>query len=346
MDMALPWKTKGIVLTAPLTHEMDSVVRLIEEYLAPNGCNLIVLQTRYRYQFRLHPECQGYDPLSYGDVKRLLAACRRNGIRLLPKMNLLGHQSGVPNRPTDGILHGHGGRTPDIRDGLLRAYPEFDEEPDAAGVLYSRSLCLTNPLVKIIVFDLMSELLEVFEADGIHVGCDEAMNIGLCPQCAHQSAADLFAGWITALHDHAASQGAQLLMWGDRLLNSSQTGYGEYEAAANGTDAAIRLIPKDILICDWHYEAWKQYPSVRIFGDAGFHMLLSPWRVKENADRFIDSAIAASCGPSRRGQIEGLLMTTWCGSGDLSRVLLQGEEGRWEHTSQIAATVRHLFEER
>ena len=130
MDMALPWKTKGIVLTAPLTHEMDSVVRLIEEYLAPNGCNLIVLQTRYRYQFRLHPECQGYDPLSYGDVKRLLAACRRNGIRLLPKMNLLGHQSGVPNRPTDGILHGHGGRTPDIRDGLLRAYPEFDEEPD------------------------------------------------------------------------------------------------------------------------------------------------------------------------------------------------------------------------
>ena len=75
-------------------------------------------------------------------------------------------------------------------------------------------------------------------------------------------------------------------------------------------------------------------------------MLLSPWRVKENADRFIDSAIAASCGPSRRGQIEGLLMTTWCGSGDLSRVLLQGEEGRWEHTSQIAATGRHLFEER
>ena len=338
--MYLPWKTKGIVLTAPLTHELDSVVQLIEDYLAPNGCNLIVLQTRYRYQFQLHPECQGYDPLSYDQVKRLLKVCRRHGIRLLPKMNLLGHQSGIPNSPTDGILHGHNGRTPDLRDGLLRAYPEFDEQPGEPGVLYSRSLCLSNPLVKWVVFDLMTELLEVFEADGIHVGCDEAMNIGLCPQCAGRSTAQLFADWITALHDHAASRGAQLLIWGDRLLNSSQTGYGEYEAAANGTDAAIGLVPRDILICDWHYEDWPCYPSVDIFGEAGFRMLVSPWRVQQNAVQFLNAAMQQD-----RGQIEGLLMTTWCGSGDLARVLLHGEKGRWLHTDQIAATVRCLFEQ-
>ena len=70
--MNLPWKTKGIVLTAPLSHEVDDVVKFIDDYLAPNGCNLICLQIRYRYRFKLHPECMGYDPLSFDDVKKLV----------------------------------------------------------------------------------------------------------------------------------------------------------------------------------------------------------------------------------------------------------------------------------
>lgn len=99
--MKLPWKTKGIVLTAPLTKEVDDVVEFIDKYLAPNGCNLIVMQIRYRYQFRLHPECQGYDPLSYDDIKKLVNICEKHNIRLIPKMNLVGHQSGLHNTPTD-----------------------------------------------------------------------------------------------------------------------------------------------------------------------------------------------------------------------------------------------------
>ena len=121
--MDFSWKTKGIVLTAPLNGELDEVVRFIDEYLAPRGFNTVVLQVRYRYQFKNHPEVWGYDPLCSDDVKRLLAVCRKNGIRLIPKMNLFGHQSGLHNEPTDGILHGHNDERADERDGLLRAYP-------------------------------------------------------------------------------------------------------------------------------------------------------------------------------------------------------------------------------
>ena len=92
-------KTKGIVLTAPQPYknEVATVAEFIERVLAPAGVNLVVLQVRYRYQFKKHPECQGFDPLSYDDVKLLLNTCRRNGIRLIPKMNLLGHQFFVFN---------------------------------------------------------------------------------------------------------------------------------------------------------------------------------------------------------------------------------------------------------
>ena len=96
MHMEFPWKTTGIVLTAPLSHEVDATVRLIDEYLAPRGFNMIVLQVRYRYQFKTHPEVWGYDPLSYEDVKKLVAVCKKHNVKLVPKMNLIGHQSGFP----------------------------------------------------------------------------------------------------------------------------------------------------------------------------------------------------------------------------------------------------------
>ena len=74
----IPWKTKGIVLTAPQPYkkEVRTVAEFIERILAPSGVNLIVLQTRYRYQFRRHPECMGYDPLSAEDVRLLLETSR------------------------------------------------------------------------------------------------------------------------------------------------------------------------------------------------------------------------------------------------------------------------------
>ncbi len=339
--MKLPWKTKGIVLTAPLSTEVDNTVKFIDEYLAPRGFNLIVMQIRYRYKFQLHPECMGYDPLSKEDIKKLVAVCKKHNIRFLPKMNLQGHQSGLPNTPTDGILHGHHERIPDIRDGLLRAYPEFDEEADQPGSFYSRSLCLSNPLVKIVVFDLIDELLDVFEADGIHIGCDEILNIGLCPECRKHSNAELFANWINAIHDHIAQRGAQLLMWGDRFLNSAETGYQEFESSANGTDPAIDMVAKDILVCDWHYEKQpKGYPSVEVYGKKGFNILISPWRYQQNAENFINYAIEHDMG-----NVEGILMTTWCGSGDLARHMLYGEPGRWEHTEEIARTIRYIFEQ-
>jgi len=338
--MKLPWKTKGIVLTAPLTKEVDDVVAFIDRYLAPNGCNLIVLQIRYRYQFQLHPECQGYDPLSRQDVKKLVAVCKKHNIRLVPKMNLQGHQSGLHNTPTDGILHGHSEAVPDFRDGLLRAYPELDEMPDEKGVFYSRSLCMTNPLVKLIVFDLIDELLEVFEADALHIGCDEVFHIGICPECRKHSNAKLLADWVNAIHDHLKEKNAQLMMWGDRFLNAEQTGYSRYEASKNDTDPAIDMVSKDILICDWHYEQQDAYPSVDVFGKAGFRMLLSPMRVKQNAVNFIEYAKAHD-----QGHVEGLLMTTWFGSGELARHILYGEEPKWKFAKELSATLRFLFED-
>lgn len=338
MFMPSEWKTRGLVLTAPLPEDVETVCRFIEQVLAGH-VNKIVLQTRYRYAFEKHPECTGRFPLTRPMIKQLLAACRAGGIELIPKMNLLSHQSGIPNDPDDGILHGAPDDRETIPDGLLAAYPQFDETPNEKRLFYCRSLCPTHPDIKPILFDLMDELTDAFEAKAMHIGCDEAFSLGSCPRCRQKSNAALLADWVTALHDHLAEHGVSMMMWGDRFLNASETGYGSWEASDTHTEAALYHIPKDILLCDWHYEHYPDgYPSLDIFRKAGFHTVLSPWKNLQNARAFLQTAIDGGYE-----NVDGVLMTTWCSSGELARCFLDGAQPVWKNTAAIVETLTDVL---
>ena len=191
-------------------------------------------------------------------------------------MNLIGHQSGFPNEPTDGIIHGHNDVASDIPDGLLRAYPSFDEQQGEKEIYYARSICLSSRPAKIIVYELIDELLDVFEADCIHIGCDEAFNVGLCPKCSQKSKGELIANWINNINAHVNKRGGTVLMWGDRLLSASETGYDRWEASDGDSHGALNMLSKNIIICDWHYNKYESYKSVNLFSKAGFEIMVSP----------------------------------------------------------------------
>src|ERR1700752_5017373 len=84
-----------------------------------------------------------------------------------------------------------------------------------------------------------------------------------CPRCKGGDPAKLFAKQVNDLHAHiVGKRKREMLMWADRLLDAKALGYSEWEAATNHTWDAINLIPKDIIMCDWHYEKQVSYPSV------------------------------------------------------------------------------------
>jgi hypothetical protein len=188
---------------------------------------------------------------------------------------------------------------------------------------------------------MVDELLDAFEADAIHIGCDEAFNIGLCASCSRNfTRAELFGNWITAFSDHCKERGAKVLFWGDRMLSMKETGYNLCEASANNTEGSIDIIPKDnVIVCDWHYEDQKgYYPSIDIFGKKNFNILISPWRDLENATRFIEYAKQHDIG-----HVKGILLTTWCNSGELARHILHNQPAKWTHTAQIAKTIDEIL---
>jgi hypothetical protein len=182
-----------------------------------------------------------------------------------------------------------------------------------------------------VVFDLIDELIDVCEADAFHAGLDEVFEIGMCPRCVGTPNSELFAEWVNALHGHIVGRrGVEMLMWADRLFDGLGTvyEYTDYEASQNGTAAAIDHMPKDIILCDWHYDKLVEYPSVTFFTGKGFRVLACPWKGLEAAQTFLGYAAGHVAAP---GSLLGTLLTTWCDSSDIARYLLEGrrrEESR------------------
>ena len=324
MAEAIDWAFRGFCVGVPRQSDLDIFKRMISDVLPAYNCNTLVLLIRYQYQFKSHPDVADREPLSADQASEIADLCRQNNIRIIPKMNLLGHQSGKD-------------RGSEL--GLLRVYPEFDETPDEPSVRYCRSLCPRHPNVKNVVFDLVDEIIDAFQADAIHVGLDEVFEIGKCPLCKVSSNAELFSEWVNALHSHIVGERkVEMLMWSDRLLDGNTTGYGEWEASKNDTWQMIDTIPKDIIMCDWHYGERESYPSIEIFSNNGFRFVICPWRELKATQAFMKFAYA-----NKTDQLLGFLQTSWCNSGAVARYLCDGDNSVDEIPKQVGESFKWIM---
>jgi hypothetical protein len=114
------------------------------------------------------------------------------------------------------------------------------------------------------------------------------------------------------LHDHVTyERGVTMMIWGDRLLNAADMGGHEWESAANGTHPAVDMIPRDIIMCDWHYGEQEKYPSVPFFLSRGFKVLPTGWNKVEASNAFIKYAHGLD-----HPNMMGHLFSTWSGKKD------------------------------
>lgn len=248
----------------------DSVTGQLPQ-LARLGVNTIIMEVNYGFEYSTHPELIAADnPITADDAGRLVELCHNESIRLIPHFQCLGHQSWAENTGP-----------------LLTVYPELDIAPGAfpenAGI-YCREWDPLNPRVLEIVLPMMAELISAFQADALHVGLDEVFLLGCeqSPSTSGQNPAFLFSKVINDLHTFLVGEKkVEMLMWGDRLLNGEDFSYDEWESDFTGTAAAVEMIPKDIIICDWHYELRKRYESVEMFCEKGFRVLPAGWEKVE-----------------------------------------------------------------
>lgn len=339
LDSLLP--VRGFSIAAPDKENVDAFVKFIREELAPMHVNTLLIRIDFDYEYESRPELRSENPLSKDDVKKMVKACQEGGIRIIPQINLLGHQSWFQNVGE-----------------LLKAYPEFNETPwvptDGSRDLkwpnewglYCLSYCPLHPEVHDVVFDVVDEIVEVFETDAFHAGMDEVFYLGedKCPRCSGRDKAELFAGEVTKIRNHLALKDKELWIWGDRLIDGKTTGIGLWEASFNNTHRAIDMIPKDVVINDWHYE--RADPTAVLFALKGFRVVTCPWGNSEAAKVQLHQMVGfrEHATKATKGNFYGMMQTTWTGASNF----MDGYYGRKDLADRRGDQVtcfKELYEE-
>ena len=153
-----PWRALHVI-----NYASDAALEKLAEQLpklAELGINCLIVEVDYSFAFESHPDLrQGDKPITKEGAHAFHAACQKNGIDLVPQFQCLGHQSWKEHTSP-----------------LLTKHPELDLTPGAFPEnkgIYCREWDPLSPKTNEVVFPLIDELIDAFDAKAFHVGMDE-----------------------------------------------------------------------------------------------------------------------------------------------------------------------------
>lgn len=228
-------------------------VRRCEELTEYSGKTIEVQEKTYLwYKNSIHVENGGGHYLSQEQVADLVSYCKERMLDVIPEVPSLSHC-----------------------DYLMINHPELSERSEDP---YPDTYCPSDERSYQLLFDVLDEVLEVFEPKAVQIGHDEYYTVGLCDKCKGKSAETLFADDINRIYDFLKQRGVGTIMWGDKLINAiNKSGVpkggaerpmtNHYTGVYMGetipaTYGAIDLIPGDIGIMHWYWSMDETFEDV------------------------------------------------------------------------------------
>lgn len=237
----------------------EKLLREIIAVSAENGMNTLIIEVEKGVRYDSHPEVSAPWAFTKQKMRGIVDFAKSAGLDVVPLLPTFSH--------CDYILNAH----PELREG------------DLSG-LY----CPSNPETHILVNELIDELIDVFEPRYFHIGHDELLSaynrndresVIECESCSKKTPSAIFAEDVIRLRNHLRTRGIRTMMWADMLLDPdefSSAGFnrsGCYGGVPDDFHLAANLIPKDIILCDWHYELAGEYQSISHLTNMGFEVL-------------------------------------------------------------------------
>ena len=126
------------------------------------------------------------------------------------------------------------------------------------------SLCVSCDSTYLFLEKALTEVFELFPSKYFNMGADETFDVGLGKSrhlAEKHGIAAVHATHYKKVYDICKKAGKTVMMYGDILLDHPEI---------------LSLIPKDIIIVDWHYRAEPYYSSTGFFKKNGFNYIVSP----------------------------------------------------------------------
>ena len=220
---------RAVKMYLPAAEKIDEFYYMVDMFMA-YGYNALVLEVGGAMEYKNHPEINDYwvehceifgeyshkaddfqhsqhwgknsihiengggKFLSQDLVREICTYVRAHGLEPIPEAPCLSHA-----------------------DYLMAGRTDFAERPEDP---YPDTYCPSNPKSYEILFEVLDEVIAVFDPQVMHIGHDEYYVYGVCPRCKGKRGAELYAGDITKIHDYLAARGIRTMLWSEKLINS------------------------------------------------------------------------------------------------------------------------------
>jgi len=224
-------------------------VKFCEDISQYSGKSIVTQAGTYTWsKDSMHVENGDGGFISQDMMRELIHYCKERYIEVIPEVLSLSHC-----------------------DYIVRAFPEISERTNDP---YPDTYCPSHPKTYRILFDLLEEIIDVFEPDIVHVGHDEYYTYGICPRCKGKDPVDIFADDVNTIYVFLYERGIKMMLWADKFLNSVDP-HGMPAGGANKpphpawanediivegmgpTYKAIDMVPRDIKMHHWHW-SWNE----------------------------------------------------------------------------------------
>lgn len=165
-----------------------------------------------------------------------------------------------------------------------------------------------------LVLPFLDEIIASLRPRALHIGHDEV--VGWNKAHARKMLkpgevplpADLYLQDVLRVHGHLRDRGIEVWMWGDMLLTADEFPgmlHDHLHGGMPGYGKALRdRLPRDIVICDWHYfDGQVDFPSLARMQAEGFRVIGATWKREATIRNLARYANAQGA--------YGLMATTW-----------------------------------
>ena len=181
------------------------------------------------------------------ETRQIIEYCRKRYIDIIPEVPSFSHC-----------------------DYLLIRHPEIRERSNDD---YADTYCPSNEKSYELLFDVLDEIIDVFQPMMINIGHDEAYTIGVCPKCETKDPVQIYADDIKRIYDYLKTKSVKTMVWAEKFLNAKTAegpqGGAEkfihyhtkkpFEKPIPATYPAIDLVPCDLEMLHWYWSLDEAY---------------------------------------------------------------------------------------
>lgn len=255
--------------------------------------NTLIIMIKDNVRFDTMEQLASKDALTKEEFLNIVNFAKENGLDVIPEIKLLTHQEKLLKKLYPHLMYNMATYDPRNKDTYEIILPMIDEVID-----------LVNPKALHIGHDEVAGLTEISKEIWLQDG-------------ENPLPYDLFYEDVQFLYDYLKNRGIKTWMWGDMLIAPHEfpNMLAKHLHGVQGYASLRGKIPKDIVICDWHYfDKQTEFPSALSFAKAGHKVLGVTWKNNVTTKNF--SYYIANMPINA----EGMIATTWLGAlrGDIN----------------------------